>query len=240
MPVDFRLVAATNEVLEERVRDGAFREDLYSRLNVFPIRVPPLRERKEDIPVLANAFRLRFAEQNGIDAPPILPETLSRLMAYDWPGNVRELENVIERSLIMHHGSRSLPIEPGTTATGGKEGERHALERAARERWDLDRLEREYILSVNEPNTQAKLVTRPGLRTRELDEPGCRALLGRRSPGRLAFSFRDRVDIQPLNFVLDGEWIFGRTSEGEKMNTLRHHRWIAIQELSGPTATPAE
>lgn len=79
-------------------------------------------------------------------------------------------------------------------------------------------------------------MTRPGLRTRELDEPGCRALLARRSLGRLAFSFRDRVDIQPLNFVLDGEWIFGRTSEGEKLNTLRHHRWVAFQvdEVASP------
>jgi DNA-binding NtrC family response regulator len=148
IPVDFRLVAATNEVLEERVRDGSFREDLYYRLNVFPIRVPPLRERKEDIPLLANAFRLRFADQNGVEAPPILPETLSRLMAYDWPGNVRELENVIERSLIMHHGSRSLPVEPGLGAAGSSTGERDLLGRARRERWDLDRVEREYILST--------------------------------------------------------------------------------------------
>ena len=147
VPVDFRLVAATNEDLAENVREGAFREDLYYRLNVFPIRVPPLRERKEDIPILANAFRLRFAEENGVEAPPILPETLSRMMAYDWPGNVRELENVIERSLILHHGARSLPFDPlsGTAPSGNH---RDLVSQAARNNWDLGRLEREYILEV--------------------------------------------------------------------------------------------
>jgi two-component system, NtrC family, response regulator HydG len=149
VPVDFRLVAATNEELEANVRSGEFREDLYYRMNVFPIRVPPLRERKEDIPLLANAFRIRFAEENGVEAPPILPDTLSRMMAYDWPGNVRELENVIERSLILHHGARSLPFEPaaGQAVSGNGQG-RDLLGRARAERWDLDRLEREYILEV--------------------------------------------------------------------------------------------
>lgn len=147
--VDFRLVAATNEELEQKVRSGQFREDLYYRMNVFPIRVPPLRERKEDIPLLANAFRLRFAEENGLDAPPILPETLSRMMAYEWPGNVRELENVIERSLILHAGARSLPFEPhaGQAVSGGA-SERRLMDRARTETWNLDRLEREYILEV--------------------------------------------------------------------------------------------
>jgi two-component system, NtrC family, response regulator HydG len=147
VPVDFRLVAATNEDLEENVREGTFREDLYYRLNVFPIRVPPLHERKEDIPIMANAFRLRFAEENGIEAPPILPETLSRMMAYDWPGNVRELENVIERSLILHHGARSLPFDP-IPGTGIEGGNRDLLGQASRNGWNLDRLEREYILEV--------------------------------------------------------------------------------------------
>jgi len=146
IPVDFRLVAATNEELESLVADGGFREDLYYRLNVFPIRVPPLRERRADIPILANAFRLRFAEENGLPAPEILPETLSRMMAYDWPGNVRELENSIERSLILHSGSRSLPFE--TSANGAVREERSILDRATDQAWSLDRLEQEYILRV--------------------------------------------------------------------------------------------
>jgi DNA-binding NtrC family response regulator len=146
VPVDFRLIAATNEELETLVESTSFREDLYYRLNVFPIRVPPLRERREDIPILANAFRLRFAEENGVPAPEILPETLSRMMAYNWPGNVRELENAIERALILHSGSRSLPFEP--SATGAAREERSLTHRASSEGWTLDRLEREYILEV--------------------------------------------------------------------------------------------
>lgn len=146
IPVDFRLVGATNDELERLVADGTFREDLYYRMNVFPIRVPPLRERREDIPILAHAFRLRFARDNGLEPPPILPETLSRMMAYDWPGNVRELENAIERSLILHAGSRSLPFEP----VGGlnHRPDRAVASRGTEERWSLDRLEREYILEV--------------------------------------------------------------------------------------------
>jgi DNA-binding NtrC family response regulator len=146
VPVDFRLIAATNEELETLVETTSFREDLYYRLNVFPIRVPPLRERREDIPILANAFRLRFAEENGVPAPEILPETLSRMMAYNWPGNVRELENAIERALILHSGARSLPFEP--SATGAAREERTLTHRASSEGWTLDRLEREYILEV--------------------------------------------------------------------------------------------
>ncbi len=150
IPVDFRLIAATNEDLESLVGAGTFREDLYYRLNVFPIRVPPLRERREDIPILANAFRLRFAEENGVPAPEILPETLSRMMGYPWPGNVRELENAIERALILHSGARSLPFEP--SSAGGAREERGLLERASEEAWSLDRLEREYILEVLDAN----------------------------------------------------------------------------------------
>ncbi|MEX2531746.1 MAG: sigma-54 dependent transcriptional regulator [Gemmatimonadota bacterium] len=170
VPVDFRLVAATNEELEREVREGRFREDLYYRLNVFPIRVPPLRERRADIPLLANAFRLRFARENGVTAPPILPETLSRMMAHDWPGNVRELENVIERSLILHSGSRSLPFEPAGSAAALESGERDLLGRARRTRWDLDRLEREYILKVldEEGWHQARAATILGINRRTL------------------------------------------------------------------------
>lgn len=169
--VDFRLVAATNEDLEARVRSGHFREDLYYRMNVFPIRVPPLRERREDIPLLANAFRLRFAEENGLEAPPILPDTLSRMMAYDWPGNVRELENVMERSLILHAGARSLPFEPQAgQAVSGDAAERRLLDRARAEKWNLDRLEREYILEVLDEHSwhQARAARTLGINRRTL------------------------------------------------------------------------
>ncbi len=148
VPVDFRLIAATNVDLAERVSSGDFREDLFYRLNVFPIHVPPLRERKSDIPLLANYFRLRFAQENGVEPPDISPETMQRMVDYDWPGNVRELENFIERGVIMYAGAKTLRFEPPQRDRGRPE--RELVGRAREERWDLDRLEREYILEVLE------------------------------------------------------------------------------------------
>jgi DNA-binding NtrC family response regulator len=141
---DFRLVAATNVDLARAVAEGRFREDLLYRIEVFPIRVPPLRERKTDIPVLANFFRQRFAEENQVEPPAISGPTLDRMMEYEWPGNVRELENFVERSLIMYAGAPSIRFDP----PGEREVavERQLVARARDEGWDLDRLEREYIL----------------------------------------------------------------------------------------------
>ncbi|MEJ2185436.1 MAG: sigma-54 dependent transcriptional regulator [Gemmatimonadota bacterium] len=148
VPVDFRLVAATNVDLAEEVANGRFREDLFYRLNVFPIHVPHLRERKSDIPLLANYFRLRFAQENGVEPPEISPETMQRMVDYDWPGNVRELENFIERGVIMYAGARTLRFEPPQRERGRPE--RELITRARDERWNLERLEREYILEVLE------------------------------------------------------------------------------------------
>jgi two-component system, NtrC family, response regulator HydG len=144
--VDFRLLAATNVDLADEVRAGRFREDLYYRLNVFPIRVPALRERQSDIPLLANFFRIRFAQENGVDAPAITRETMNRLMEYPWPGNVRELENYIERAVIMHAGARSMPFE-APSSDSSRSGQ-HLVDEARRQRWTMERLEREYILDV--------------------------------------------------------------------------------------------
>ena len=99
--VDVRVIAATNADLEARVSRGLFRQDLYFRLNVVPIHLPPLRERREDIPLLVYTFIRRFAQQNRKDVHEITPEALQRLMAYHWPGNVRELENCIERMVVV-------------------------------------------------------------------------------------------------------------------------------------------
>ncbi len=110
--MDFRLIAATNRNLAELVDQGQFREDLFYRLNVFPIDVPPLRGRREDIPVLANYFRLRFAEENGVEPPEIPPETLSRMMAYDWPGNVRVLVRPMRRITANMIAFRADPEHP--------------------------------------------------------------------------------------------------------------------------------
>ncbi len=102
--VDVRIIAATHRNLEEMVRDGQFREDLYYRLNVVPIVVPPLRERTEDIPVLVEHFLDRCAKDNQLPPKRVSPEALRVLMRYQWPGNVRELENVIERATILCEG----------------------------------------------------------------------------------------------------------------------------------------
>ena len=117
--VDVRLIAATNRYLENMLQSGTFREDLYYRLNVFPIRVPPLRERKDDIPSLASYFLEKLcAKINRPTVPVIRPASYERLLAYTWPGNVRELENLMERSLILCSGNEIspdiyLPQDPG-------------------------------------------------------------------------------------------------------------------------------
>jgi len=99
--VDVRVVAATNRDLLERVETGEFRRDLYYRLNVFPVRIPPLRERREDIPLLAIHFARKFAGKMGKAVLPIPNETFKVLQSYDYPGNVRELENIVERAVIL-------------------------------------------------------------------------------------------------------------------------------------------
>ena len=104
--VDVRIIAATNCDLKQMVEEGRFREDLYYRLHVINIYLPPLRERKEDIPVLAQHFLEKYGEENNKKALELAPEALDLLMEYHWPGNVRELENVIERAVVLATGSR--------------------------------------------------------------------------------------------------------------------------------------
>src|SRR2546425_11503565 len=102
--VDVRVIAATNKEFEKEISEGRFREDLYYRLSVIPIHVPPLRERREDIPLLARAFLERFRKAMEKPVEAIEPEAMLRLEEYDWPGNVRELENTIERSVALETG----------------------------------------------------------------------------------------------------------------------------------------
>src|SRR5438270_1863536 len=117
--VDTRVIAATNQALEEEIEAGRFRDDLYYRLNVVPIRLPPLRDRREDIPDLARFFLERYSEENRRDAPDLSAEALKGLLAYDWPGNVRELENCIERAVVLANG-RTLHAESlAAPALGG-------------------------------------------------------------------------------------------------------------------------
>lgn len=103
--IDVRIVAATNKNLEELVAEKKFREDLFYRLNVVPIYLPPLRERTDDIPLLAHHFLQKFAEENQKPVSRISPEALDLLLRYQWPGNVRELENIIERAVTLSHHS---------------------------------------------------------------------------------------------------------------------------------------
>ena len=103
--VDVRIVAATNVDLRQAVRDGKFREDLFYRLNVIAIELPPLRGRREDIPLLANHFLRRFSEENGLPPRSLTPDAMRALVDYEWPGNVRELENVIERGVVLSSGA---------------------------------------------------------------------------------------------------------------------------------------
>ncbi len=115
--VDVRVVAATNRDLKEMVARGTFREDLYYRLNVVHLRVPPLRERPEDIPVLARHFLSRFAARFGLEVPPLTEALLDRLRAHAWPGNVRELENALESLVALSpEGSLDLALLPGPAA----------------------------------------------------------------------------------------------------------------------------
>jgi DNA-binding NtrC family response regulator len=102
--VDVRIIAATNVDLKQQVRDGKFREDLFYRLNVITIDLPPLRQRKEDIPLLAGFFLNRYSRENERPTRRITPEALRPLLTYSWPGNVRELENVIERAVVLSAG----------------------------------------------------------------------------------------------------------------------------------------
>ena len=109
--VDTRIIAATNKELDEEVAASRFREDLYYRLNVVPIQLPPLRERKEDIPPLAEYFLKFYREKNQREIVQLLPEALDLMMRYDWPGNVRELENTIERGVIIARSEYLTPNE---------------------------------------------------------------------------------------------------------------------------------
>ncbi|MBS1224729.1 MAG: fhlA 2, partial [Proteobacteria bacterium] len=105
LKIDVRVIAASNRDLEQAVREGRFRSDLYHRLAIFPIHLPPLRERREDIPLLAAYLVTRKARRQGRKMDALPPAVLDRLTRYDWPGNIRELENVLERAIILSPGA---------------------------------------------------------------------------------------------------------------------------------------
>ena len=131
--VDVRVIAATNRDLANDVKDGRFREDLYYRLNVFIITLPPLRERKKDIPLLADFFLKQFARKANTGVHSMTPEFISKLEKHNWKGNIRELKNILERAVILAAGNeltiRDLPFELQTAVA-----ESDGLELAAAEK----------------------------------------------------------------------------------------------------------
>ncbi|MBI4013280.1 MAG: sigma-54-dependent Fis family transcriptional regulator, partial [Candidatus Rokubacteria bacterium] len=166
--VDVRIIAATNRDIEEAVRAGRFRSDLFYRLNVFPIAVPPLRERRSDIPQLVMFFLDRFCKRFGKTVEAVSRETMERLVSYPWPGNVRELQNIIERAVILSDGrvlelDQNLLPAPGATdhphgveigmAAGGSAGDAAGPPRASGEAGpaglpSLEEVERTHILAA--------------------------------------------------------------------------------------------
>jgi DNA-binding NtrC family response regulator len=157
--VNVRVLATTNRILQKAVERGEFRQDLYYRLNVFPIVVPPLRDRKEDLAQLSRVFLARIARRNGSEPPLLTPQTLKILHAYDWPGNVRELQNVMERAVILTEPGQEItphilepmfPIEllgqawvSETVADGGTEPKEMSFPEII---VPLEEVEKEYIL----------------------------------------------------------------------------------------------
>jgi formate hydrogenlyase transcriptional activator len=158
---DARLIAATNRDLERFVADGKFRSDLYYRLNVFPVRVPALRERPEDIPLLVRHFVQQFSRRLGRVIEAIPAETMSALARYDWPGNVRELQNVIERAVILSTGPvlsirrddlRTTNEQSGAAAASANE-HIHPTAPAKRLRSAIEETERQQILAALEESS---------------------------------------------------------------------------------------
>jgi DNA-binding NtrC family response regulator len=147
--VDFRIICATNKDLEKAVAEGEFREDLYYRLNVFSIVVPPLRERKSDIPVLAKHFVQSYARSMGKPVTGISSEAMDILIRHDWPGNVRELENAVERAMVVGKPPcirpEDLPIQPAPGKKAAGTGTLSAVERdhivsiLGENRWNISR-----------------------------------------------------------------------------------------------------
>jgi transcriptional regulator with PAS, ATPase and Fis domain len=149
VPIDVRIVAATNQDLEKGVREGRFREDLYYRLNVIPIVLPPLRDRRTDVPLLVEHFMAKYAD-------PANPKTMSEaalavLTAYGWPGNVRQLESVIERTLLLSEGAVIVPEDLPAAVRAGIGAPRGPLDIEIPDSGlDLDALERGLILKALE------------------------------------------------------------------------------------------
>ena len=148
--VDVRIIAATNRNLSQLVKEGQFREDLFYRLNVVRIMMPPLRERREDIPMLAHHFLQKVSSENGTLIRGFVPDAMAVLQRYHWPGNVRELENIIERAVSLTHGPLILPddLPDSVRQSLSSSLEPAMLPGLAGELISLDELEKRYLIRV--------------------------------------------------------------------------------------------
>ena len=166
-PIDVRVIAATNKNLENMVADGAFREDLYYRLSVIPIEVPPLRERNEDVVLLANYFLKRYAPAAGKDITKISPDSLRAFSGYDWPGNVRQLENTIERAVALE-GSNVLhvevPVERTKSRAAASAGGNHGFDGVSVPSEGIDM--EGYVADLERSMLQSALARSGGVQTR--------------------------------------------------------------------------
>lgn len=170
LPLDARLIATTNRLLQEKVKRGEFREDLFLALNIVPVMVPPLRERKEDIPLLAEHFRQRFVRQLGLETLAISPSCLSALQQYSWPGNVRELQNAVQRAMLLagsggvlqpeHFGLAAPALGPGVSTASVESAEADSIAE----------MERKHIFAVLEKyhGNRTHAATRLGISIRTL------------------------------------------------------------------------
>jgi two-component system, NtrC family, response regulator HydG len=167
IPIDIRLVSASNQDLEEAVKRGEFRQDLFYRLNVVPVRLPDLKDRREDIPLLVHHFLQKFAQQHGEPQRRFSNEAMRVLMTHAWPGNVRELENAVEHALTMGAGETLLPEDLPVSVTAP---ERDIVHEAALDDVTLAEVERRYILRILEKmgRHQIKTATVLGIDRRTL------------------------------------------------------------------------
>jgi len=149
IPVDVRIIAATNLNLADEVKAKHFREDLYYRLNVIEIRLPPLRDRRDDIPLLVETFLHKCAKANRKPLQGVSESSLALLIDYSWPGNVRELENIIERAVTLARGEKIMPEDLPATVQGSR-GDRRVLDDAAERTLPLQEVEWEYIKKILE------------------------------------------------------------------------------------------
>jgi transcriptional regulator with PAS, ATPase and Fis domain len=146
-PVDVRIISTSNRNIKSFIREAKFREDLYYRLKVIDIELPPLRERKEDIPLLIQHFVDKFGKEVKKKVSGISENALKALLDYSWPGNVRELENVIQRAIILSQQETLLPVHFPHSIIGQKRDE-NIVEKAVQERYSFNELLKEYIKKV--------------------------------------------------------------------------------------------